>query len=221
MKKLIFVLALATGLAGIAQAQMPEKFVKAMEALVPAVDTTRNVEGLTALAHSFERIADTEKSQWLPYYYAALCHTNAGLMMTGGNIMAANADKTDPVADKAEMLLGKAEALVKENSEILVVKKMILTLRMMGDAMNRFMIYGPEAATSLGKAKALNPENPRVYILEGQDKFYTPEEFGGSKAEAKKLFETAQQKFESFKPESSIHPSWGLPMVKHFLSQAQ
>ena len=50
-----------------------EKFVKAMEALVPAVDTTRSPEGLNELANSFERIANAEKTQWLPFYYAALC----------------------------------------------------------------------------------------------------------------------------------------------------
>lgn len=220
MRKIIFVTAIAF-IAGHLHAQMPEKFTKAMEALVPAVDTTTSPEGFTALAHSFERIAEAEKNQWLPYYYAALCHTNAGLMMTGGNVMAAHADKTDPIALKAEKLLAKAEELSKDNSEIYTVRKMMLTLRMMGDVMNRFMQYGPEAATALEKAKALNPDNPRVYILEGQDKFYTPEQFGGSKAEAKMLFETAMKKFEIFKPETTIHPSWGMPMVQYFLTQVQ
>lgn len=220
MKKISILLAVAF-ISGSLYAQMPEKFIKAMEALVPAVDTTASVDGFTALAHSFERIAEAEKNQWLPYYYAALCHTNAGLMMTGGNIMAANADKTDPVADKAEKLLAKAEELSKNNSEIYAVRKMVLTLRMMGDAMNRFMQYGPEAEAALQKAKSLNPDNPRVYILEGQDKFYTPEQFGGSKTEAKILFETALKKFETFRPETTIHPSWGMPMVQYFLARLQ
>ncbi|WP_315818240.1 hypothetical protein [Paraflavitalea speifideaquila] len=51
---------------------------------------------------------------------------------------------------------------------------MIATLRMMADPMNRYMTYGPQATEALQKAKSLNPENPRVYLLEGQDKFYTP-----------------------------------------------
>ncbi|TAL45103.1 MAG: hypothetical protein EPN92_07870 [Chitinophagaceae bacterium] len=220
MKKTIFILFLMTT-AGFSFAQMPDKFVKAMEAKVPAVDTTHSIDGLTELANSFERIADAEKNQWLAYYYAALCNVDAGLMMGGGDIMAGNPDKTDPIADKAEKLLNKAEELSKDNSEIFIVKKMIATLRMMGDPMNRYMTYGPEATAALEKAKSLNPDNPRAYILEGQDKFYTPEQYGGSKAEAKVLFETAMKKFETFKPESSIHPSWGLPMTKYFISQSQ
>ena len=219
MKKSIFILS-AILVGSFSFAQMPEKFVKAMEAKVPAVDTTISVQGLTDLANSFERIAVAEKNQWLPYYYAAFCNATAGLMIgSGGDIMVAKADKTDPYADKADMQIKKAEELVKNNSEIYVVKKMIATLRMMGDVMSRAQTYMPEAQAMLDEAKKLNPDNPRVYVLEAQDKFYTPEQFGGSKEEAKVLFEKAQKLYEAFKPETSIHPSWGKNQVAYFLSQ--
>lgn len=219
MKKIFFLagMFLAT-LCGFAQS---EKYTKAMEQLVPAVDTTRNADALTNIANSFQRIADAEKTQWLPYYYAALTNTNAGYMLSMTPNAASGIEKIDAIADKAEALLNKAEELSKNNSEIFVVKKMIATLRLMVDPQNRYMTYGPVAAEALGTAKKLNPENPRVYLLEGQDKFYTPEQFGGSKTEAKKLFDEALKKFGSFKTESSIHPSWGLNQVNYFISQAQ
>lgn len=75
--------------------------------------------------------------------------------------------------------------------------------------------YGPVASAALETAKGLNPENPRVYILEGQDLFYTPEQYGGDKQEAKKKFETASSKFDTYKPESNIHPNWGLGQTKY------
>jgi hypothetical protein len=56
-------------------------------------------------------------------------------------------------------------------------------------------------------------------LLEAQDKFYTPEQFGGSKDEAKVLFEKAQKLFEIFKPGSTVHPNWGKGTVAYFLSQ--
>lgn len=202
-------------------AQMPDKFVAAMEQKMQAVDTTTNPGGLLELANAFERIAEAEKNQWLAFYYAALCNANAGLMMGGVDIMAGNPDKTDPIADKAEKLLDQAEILMKDNSDIFVVKKMIATLRMMGDPMNRYMTYSPIAEQALQTAIKLNPENPRIYLLQGQDKFFTPEQFGGSKAEAKVLFETAMKKYEAFKAESNIHPVWGLPTTKYFHSQCQ
>jgi hypothetical protein len=219
MKKTIFILT-AILLANFLFAQMPDKFVKAIESKLVALDTVRTAEGYTDLANAFERIAEAEKNQWLAYYYAAYCNASAGTLAgAGGDIMAAKADKTDPYADKAEKQIAKAEELMKNNSEIYIVKKMIATLRMLGDPMNRYMTYGPEAQAALDEAKKLNPDNPRVYVLEAQDKFYTPEQFGGSKEEAKKLFEKAQKLYETFKPETNIHPNWGKGNISYFLSQ--
>jgi hypothetical protein len=192
-----------------------EKYTKAMEVLVPAVDTTRSMEGLINLANSFERIANAEKTQWLPFYYAALCNINMANMY----FQMQQPDKIDPLMDKAEPMLKQAEELEKNNTEVFCLKKMFNTGKMMADPMNRFMTYGPAAAEALETAKKISPENPRVYLLEGIDKFYTPEQFGGSKTEGKKLFQEAQKKFETFKPASSIHPSWGMGQLKYFLTQ--
>ncbi|HSU28780.1 MAG TPA: hypothetical protein VLJ68_10385 [Chitinophagaceae bacterium] len=213
MKKLLFVL--FAGILGTTTFAQSEKYVKAMENLVPAVDTTRSVDGMTELAASFERIATAEKTQWLPYYYAALCYVNIANSWFSQNQF----DKIDPPADKAEPLMKKAEELEKNNSEILCLKKMYNSAKLTADIMGRYMTYGPLASEALEQAKKLDPENPRTFLLEGIDKMYTPEQFGGSKTEAKVLFETAIKKFEAFKPASSIHPSWGLAEVKYFLSQ--
>jgi hypothetical protein len=126
---------------------------------------------------------------------------------------------TDPLADNAEKLLNKAEEMSKDNAEIFCIRKMVHSLRMMGNPMNRYMTEGAKATEALEKAKALNPNVPRIYILEGQDKFYTPEQFGGSKAEAKLLFEKANEIFMTSKPGSSIEPQWGRSQVVYFLSQ--
>jgi len=221
MKKIIFA-AITTLFVITVSAQMSDKFMAAMQSKVAMVDSSRDVNSLKDLAAAFERIGDAEKTQWLPYYYAALCEVNAAnIEMTNGGAvdMGNHSDKTDPAADKAEGWLNKAEGLSKDNSEIFIVKKMIATLRLMGDPMNRYMTYGPEGAQALETAKKLNPENPRVYVLEALDKFYTPEQFGGSKDEAKQLFQEALKKYETFKPQSAIDPNWGQGLVNYMLSQ--
>ena len=191
-----------------------------MEQKLAGFDSTRSTEGLQELANSFERIAEAEKTQWLPYYYAALSNVNLGFNYAiAAGPMGGNADKVDPLADKAEKLLNKAEELSKDNSEIYVVKKLIASCRMLGDVMNRYMTYGPVAVEALATAKKLNPENPRVYVLEGTDLYNTPEQYGGNKTEAKRLLEEALKKYETFKPESSIHPAWGKGQAQYFLSQ--
>ncbi len=197
-----------------------EKYTAAMKEKIAALDTTKDVGELKDLSAAFERIADAEKTQWLPYYYAALAQVNAGNFLYVSN--QGNSDELkniDVMADKANQMIAKAEALSKDNSEIYAVKKMIATMQMTVDPMNRYMTYGPQAQQALETAKKLNPENPRIYLLEGEDKFFTPEQYGGSKTEAKKLFEQALQKFDSFKPANDLEPNWGRSTTQYFLSQ--
>jgi len=196
-----------------------EKYVKAMEAKIATMDKVNTSADWQELGNSFERIADAEKTQWLPYYYAAVSNVMTGYMLSNGQPGSASITQLDQLADKAEGMLNKAEELEKDNSDIYCVRKMIATLKMTADPMTRYQTYGPQAAEALEKAKKLDPENPRVYLLEGQDKFFTPEQFGGSKPEAKTLFETALKKFGEYKPKSSIHPVWGKSQVEYLLSQ--
>jgi len=218
MKKFILFLALC-GTIDFASAQS-ERYTKAMEQAIAGIDTTQSIAGLTEMTNTFQRIADAEKSQWLPFYYAALSLVTKGYVIAGENGgMGGFAEKTDPIADQAEALLNKADELAKNNSEIYVVRKMIASLRMIADPMNRYQTQGPAAVEALEKAKSLNPANPRISMLEAQDKYYTPEQYGGSKTEAKVLLEESLKKFDSFKPESSIHPHWGKTQVVYLLSQ--
>ena len=195
-----------------------DRYQAAMKAKVETLDSLRSSADWLDAANAFERIAEAEKTQWLPYYYAALGQIMHAYTQ-GQPGVPPDAGKTDPLADKAEQLVIKAESISKDNSEIFILKKMIATLRMMSDPMNRWQTYGPIGAEALQQAKKLNPENPRVYYLEAMDKYHTPEEFGGSKAEAKVLLEESMKKYESFKPDSSLHPRWGLSQVQFYHSQ--
>jgi tetratricopeptide (TPR) repeat protein len=218
MKK--FIIFLVPALYATVTMAQNEKYQKAMEQQIAALDTTTSVDGWKALGNTFQRIGDAEKTQWLPYYYAALTHVMTGYMIAGASGgMGGFAAQTDPEADQAEKLLNKAVELGKENSEIFCVRKMIASLRLMADPMNRYQTELPVATEALQKAKTLDPSNPRVYLLEAQDKFYTPEQYGGSKTEAKTLFEESMKKYEAFKPESSIHPQWGKSQAQYFLTQ--
>jgi len=220
MKRIIVALAALT-LSSALMAQMEnEKFVKAMEKSIALIDSARSAQDWIDLTGTFERIAEAEKTQWLPYYYAAYGHVMSAMRsLDMNNLFGNNVDKTDPRADAAQKALDKAISLSKETSETWVLKKMIASLRMLGDVMSRYMTYGPEASTALETAKKMDPNNPRVYLLEAEDKYNTPEEYGGSKTEAKTLFEKSKELFGTFKPESTIHPTWGLGQLMYWLSQ--
>lgn len=190
-----------------------EKYTNAMKKNISELDAAMQKGGFPDLANNFERIGDAEKTQWLPYYYAAYC--NVMLAFTEPD-----KSKTDAIADKAEELIKKAETIAGgENSETCIIKSMIASSHMMVDPQSRWQTYGAASNLNITKAKTLDPGNPRALYLEGQAKFHTPESFGGGKAQAKELFTKALELYEKFKPATELHPSWGKEATNYFLAQ--
>src|SRR6202000_1404514 len=108
-----------------------------------ATDTT--IDKLQSLAGTFERIGDAEKTQWLPYYYAALAQTWIGWMP--------DVKDKDANSQKINAYLAKAEAIEK-NAELYAVENMSATQQMLVDPQSRYMTNGKEAADALQKGLA-------------------------------------------------------------------
>jgi hypothetical protein len=70
-------------------------------------------------------------------------------------------------------------------------------------------IYIAKATSALNDAEKLDPSNPRIYYLRGKSTMYTPKFFGGGKEAAIPIFEKAINRYESFIPQSKVHPDWG------------
>ena len=192
-----------------------EKFTAAMKKNLAALDSSfKNPPNLLVMANNFERIAIAEKTQWLPFYYAALCQVNYGFIQQ-------DKTKTDGFADKAGMLIAKADSLSPNNSEISCMKSMIASCHMMVDPMTRWQEYGQESASNLEAAISQDPTNPRPHYLKGQGLKYTPEQFGGGCKTAAIELQTAMNKYASFKPASELHPSWGKEQVEKLLSECK
>ena len=213
MKK-IFLLAAVSFLATASFAQS-EKYVANMKSNIAAIDSSfKNPQNLLDLANKFERIATAEKTQWLAYYYAALCQVNY-------TYMEKDKSKVDPIADKATELIDKADALQPNNSEISCIKSMIASAHMMVNPMQRFQEYGPEASSYLDVAMQQDATNPRPEYLRGQGLKYTPEQFGGGCATAKPMLQSSLAKYNTFKPASEIHPTWGKQRVELLISECK
>lgn len=195
-----------------------EKYTQAMasgiEALKGLDKEKPDVKVLQDIANRFERIAAAEPKEWLPKYYAA--YSNVLLGYYGASLT-----EKDQYLDKANTLMKDAEALLgKPNDELLVMRAYQSQIHLAADAMNRWQSDGPKFTEYLEAAKSANPENPRIYYLEGSSLFFTPEEYGGGKKVAKPLLEKAKQKFSTFKPETTIHPDWGQVETEWMLSQS-
>lgn len=188
-----------------------EKYTAAILKNKALLDSAKTSEEFTSVAATFERIGDAEKTQWLPYYYAALANIWKGFTDNKLN--------KDEVADKADALIAKAEAIEPKNSEIFLLKSMSSTLHMIVDPMNRWQQYGTAVRENMDAAKQLEPNNPRIYYWEGQNLFGTPPQFGGGKDKAKPLFEKSLQLFASNKPAAEIYPTWGREATRQMLER--
>lgn len=211
MKKLILSFALSMfSLTAFAQSQ----YEKVMTEKIAKIEACKTPEDFNALANDFQRIADKEKGKWQPSYYAAFSHIQKGRVLMRENKMS----ELDAVADQAQKFVDQAEEADKNNSEIYLLQKMIYSLKMMVNPMERYMTFGTKADETLKKAEQLNPQNPRVTLIKAEDVYFTPEQFGGSKKKGMELFQSALEKFNSFKPKTSLDPNWGKSEAEYFLS---
>jgi hypothetical protein len=208
MKKILLFFALLTGLACQAQS---DKYVAAMQKNLTLLDSAKTTDQLQSLAATFERIGDAEKTQWLPYYYAALAQTWIGW----------NPETKDKDANsqKINAYLAKAEAIEK-NSETYAVENMSATQQMLVDPQTRWATNGKDASEALEKGLALDPNNPRLYYLQAMSLFNTPTQYGGGKDKAKPLFEKSLTLYKAAQPKP-LYPTWGRKQAEDMLAQCQ
>ena len=210
MKKLLFAMCLMTGIIAFSQTA----YDKVMTEKIASIEKHQTADEFTALANDFKRIGDKEKTQWLPYYYAAFSTIQKGRMaMREGKV----AD-LDPIAADAQKSLDLAMDLSKDNAENLILQKMIHGLKMMVNPQERFMSEGMLAADALSKAEKIDAENPRLTLMKAEDTYYTPEQFGGSRARGLELFQKSLDQFKIYKTKSALDPNWGKGEAEYFLA---
>lgn len=196
--------------AGLVSAQ--SKYEGAMTRGLEQLKAAKTAEDMATASAFFERVGDAEKDKWLPYYYAAYANYMTGWMNP-------KADK-DKVSEKSKDLISKAEALEQNNSELFCLRQMVAVQQMTVDPMTRWQSYGAEARAALEKAIKADPNNPRIYYLNGQTLMNTPEAFGGGKAVAKKLFEKSLELYKTSQP-PQFYPNWGKEDAEKLLAACQ
>ena len=206
MKNLLLTLALFI-VANITRATDTERFMQAMGMTLMELGKAQDVTALQEVANKFERIASSETAEWLPNYYATLTYTLISMRQQDG------VDK-DKYLDKADSFIEKlSKQTVSSPDEVEVLKAQIAMMRISVDGPARWTQYGSAFEGAIGKAKGINPENPRAYALKSMMVFNTPAQFGGGAEKACPEIQTAIQKFANFKPISPIMPTWGIDQV--------
>lgn len=175
----------------------------------------RTIDDFQALGNRFKMIAGNEKEEWLPLYYHAHCYIIMSFMEP------ADAAKKDMYLDVAEASLKQLSAMVPAESEVAALEGMFYTARLVVNPMERGQKYSMLTAQSLGKALALNPENPRAKLLQiqndmGSARFFSkdPSTYCGQAVEL-------LANWDKITPASPLHPSWGKDQAEALVKECK
>lgn len=208
MKTLLFSIVMLVSVAAFSQS---DKYTQAMQQDLAMLDSSKTAADLNNASAAFERIGDAEKTQWLPYYWAAMAKVRIG--------WEDNSVDKDKLADEVKALCAKGEA-INDNSEFASIRNMAATQQMLVNPQERWQTYGQEAATALQKGMQMDPNNPRLYYLQGMSLYNTPEQYGGGKDKAKPVFQKAVDLFKT-EEKKPLYPYWGGDMADSMLAKCQ
>lgn len=162
-----------------------------------------SVEDFQKLANQFGVISSVESNEWLPRYYQAHCYILIGFMKN------LDTESRDAYLDKAAT---QVEALLKaypEEAEILTLQAFCLTAQMLINPAQRSMSTAPMIYSSLGKALALEPNNPRAKFLRISNEMGTASFFGEDTGKYCTQAAELLESWDAYELKSPIHPSWG------------
>nr|WP_121273160.1 hypothetical protein [Pedobacter schmidteae] len=150
----------------------------------------------------FSRIAAKWPKEWAASYYAA--YANAYIANKESD-----AKRKDQLLDQADNHVKIMNAIQGTNPEGLVLIAYVAFSRFSVDPANRWKKYLDIMNDNLEKAKKANPDNPRIYYLQGIPVFNKPFLYGGGKKKAKPYFEKAKSLFAKHRAAAILHPYWG------------
>ncbi|RTQ47840.1 hypothetical protein EJV47_18145 [Hymenobacter gummosus] len=212
MKKSLLLLALAAASCAAAAQQKaapaatqtaPAGYQEQLGATIKDVMSTGDVAELKALAGKLERAAAVAPADWLPRYYQAYALLIATFQSKE------DGDVRDKYLDQAEAAIGQARKLRGDEAELLVLQAYVYQARLGISPMMRSMTYSQKVNETLAQAKKLSPANPRIYLVQGNNLYYTPKMFGGGAEAAKPVYDEAKARYAAFKPATPNAPNWG------------
>lgn len=206
MKKVILILSLVMSTTAIAQ----DAYTKGMQKAFELWDEGKNVEA----ANMFERIANAEMDNWLPYYYVATIH----------NVNAfgeRDKEKLTQSLEKAQAYLDMAKQISPNNVEIMVRQATIHTAWIAFDGATYGMTLSGKVAAIYAQALELAPENPRVVFSRAEWDMGSAKYFGKDTAPYCKDVERSLELFDTFKAETAFYPNWGKERAEQVLADCK
>ncbi len=181
-----------------------QDFESTLASTLEQFEKDSSISMMAATVNRLELIAGKWNDLWLAHYYAAYGESIYSYLEKDEN-------KRDALLDKADSHLQQAEQLYgQESDELFVLRALLASARLSVKPGDRWKKYGDIFSQNIMKAKTINPANPRIYYLQGNNLYYTPKMFGGGPKNAMPLYEEADSLYQQVKTDSiGVNPSWG------------
>lgn len=173
----------------------------------------KTLEDYNVVSNLYYEIANSQKNNWLPFYYAGLCKTLAAIKL--------KTKSADALCNEADFFIHKSDSLSKNNVEVYVLKSLNFSARLNVNPTARALKYNKQINQANALAMKLDQENPRVYLQKAQSVYYTPESLGGGPKKALPLYENALEKYKLFKPQNNLMPNWGKDIAVKMIEECK
>jgi hypothetical protein len=176
-------------------------------------DTAKTYNQKAPIVSQFKLIAGKWPDNWLTNYYAAFA-----IAVTSFD--EPDKKRKEPMLNEADAYFEKIKSMTSTNEEVNILGALLASARIAATP-SAYKKYGEIRDKYLEAAKAMNPNNPRVYYIEGNAKYYTPKMFGGGPKKALPLYEKATSLFDAEQKTNIAKPYWGSYHNNYMLSQCK
>ena len=159
----------------------------------------------------FEQLYAVNKTNWLIPYYAGMTRSIMCLLKMG--------DK-DALANDALLWIGRAKSIMA-NDEVYCAESLAYTIKMQVNPALRWFNYKDRIYGSLQKAKTINPNNPRIYVLEASLQYHLPKLLGGGCKKALVIAKQAEKLLNVEVGKRKYLPSWGFTSIKEIVTNCR
>jgi len=163
----------------------------------------------------FERLLTDKKREALVRYYLGYCDYRLATFYQ-------QQTNKEMVSKHLEAAITHLEAALKLNNKFAEAYALVSSCygQKISLAPMLGMTLGPRSGMTMQSALQLEPNNPRVILLEAIGNYYKPPMFGGSKEGALNGFKRAAELFEKEQLQDPLLPDWGKPEVYAWIGVA-
>jgi GNAT superfamily N-acetyltransferase len=189
-------------ISGIVYAGNP-KYEKAMKEALGQLQQCKNIEDFNLSANTFYRIANAEKSEWLPSYYYAYSYVIMSFIENEDRV------KKDEYLDVAASTIDLLLKTHPEESELYALQGFMYTARLVVDPATRGQKYTQLSGQAIGQALAINKTNPRALYIQLSNETGMARFFGNDIAPYCERISQLQENWEAYNDSPQFYPIWG------------